>query len=77
MDGNRDAKGLGHGAGLPVPARISRPLHPPAVPADRAAGYGFYKPSDQGLEGQVAERLARWRKAQAEALAGIREKKEK
>ena len=35
-------------------------------------GAVFYKPSEQGLEGQAADRLARWRKAQAEALASIR-----
>jgi hypothetical protein len=35
-------------------------------------GTSFYHPSDQGYEGQIEDRLTRWRKAQREAL-GITE----
>jgi putative ATPase len=35
---------------------------------DRVLGTIFYKPSDQGYEARVAERVKLWRDAQAKAL---------
>ncbi len=69
MDGSRDAAGLGHGQGYLYPH--SFPGHftgQQYLPAGWV-GRQFYQPSDQGYEAVVAERLERWRKAQAEALA--------
>lgn len=68
MDKNRDARGLGHGQGYLYPH--SFPDHHTAqqyLPS-QLAGQIFYKPSDQGYEKAVRERVARWRKAQAEGL---------
>lgn len=68
MDSSRDAKGLGHGAGYQYPHQfpghhIGQQYLPNAL-----LGMTFYSPSDQGYEAEVARRLERWRKAQAQAL---------
>ena len=67
-DGNRDGKALGHGRDYVYPH--SRPGHfaPQQYLPDELLGTYFYKPSDQGSEPEIAERLARWRKAQQAAL---------
>jgi putative ATPase len=68
MDGNRDARGLGHGKGYKYPHNF--PDHHVAqqyLPTE-LLGRIFYEPSDQGYEALVKERLARWRKAQADGL---------
>ena len=72
QDGHRDAGPLGHGAGYQYPHEhpdhhIGQQYLPGAL-----LGTMFYQPSDQGYEVQVQERLARWRRAQREAL-GITE----
>ena len=69
QDANRDAAALGHGAGLPVPARVPGALHAASstCPTPLLGTY-FYEPSDQGYEAAVAERLERWREAQRQAL---------
>ncbi len=68
QDGNRDAKGLGHGQGYVYPHE--KPGHhtgqqylPTAV-----LGTYFYSPTEEGYEASVKERLARWRAAQEKAL---------
>ncbi len=68
MDNNRDARGLGHGQGYQYPH--SYPDHHVAqqyLPT-HLLGRIFYQPSDQGYEAVLRERLARWRRAQAEGL---------
>jgi len=70
MDPTRDAKGFGHGAGYDYPH--SHPGHwaPQQYLPDGVMGTHFYEPSDQGYEAQAAERVRRWREAQAKALGG-------
>ena len=61
-------QGPGPRARLPVPALLPGAFYPPAVPAGAAARRPFLQTLDQGYEAQIAERLARWREAQARAL---------
>jgi len=70
MDPTRDAKGFGHGAGYDYPH--SHPGHwaPQQYLPDDVLGARFYEPSDQAYEAQAAERVRRWREAQAKALGG-------
>jgi putative ATPase len=67
-DANRDGKALGHGQGYVYPH--ARPDHfaPQQYLPDELLGTYFYQPSNQGTEPEIAERLARWREAQREAL---------
>jgi putative ATPase len=72
QDANRDAKALGHGEGYVYPHQheghhIGQQYLPTAL-----QGRYFYQPGALGHEAQVAERLARWRRAQEQAL-GITE----
>ncbi len=69
MDGTRDSVGLGHGKGYQYPHSFPEHFTPQQYLPDELVGRQFYTPSDQGYEAQAAERLERWRKAQAEALA--------
>lgn len=67
-DANRDSSALGHGKGYLYPHghpghHVGQGYLPPEL-----YGTVFYTPGDQGYEGQVEERLARWRRAQREAL---------
>jgi putative ATPase len=68
MDANRDSKGLGHGKGYQYPHVFPEHFTPQQYLPGELMGTYFYKPSDQGYESEVKERLARWRKAQAEGL---------
>jgi len=67
-DANRDGKALGHGQGYVYPH--ARPDHfaPQQYLPDKLLGTYFYKPSSQGTEPEIADRLARWREAQRAAL---------
>jgi putative ATPase len=68
QDANRDAQALGHGEGYVYPHE--HPEHHVGqqyLPKELLGTY-FYRPSDQGYENQVQERLERWRRAQREAL---------
>jgi putative ATPase len=68
QDSNRDAKGLGHGEGYIYPH--DHPEHHVGqgyLPVELLGTY-FYRPSDQGYEAQVEQRLERWRAAQRAAL---------
>ena len=69
MDASRDAKGLGHGAGYQYPHMFPGHFIPQQYLPEALRGTTFYNPSDQGYEAMVAERLERWRKAQAAGLA--------
>ncbi len=68
QDGNRDAKGLGHGEGYQYPHEfeghhIAQQYLPTAL-----LGTYFYSPSAEGYEAAVKDRLTRWRAAQEKAL---------
>lgn len=68
MDGNRDAKGFGHGKGYQYPHVFTDHFTPQQYLPDKLLGTHFYEPSDQGYEQQAAERVKKWRKAQAQAM---------
>lgn len=70
MDGNRDSAGLGHGKGYQYPHNFPGHFTPQQYLPTELIGRQFYQPSDQGYEAAAAERLERWRKAQAAALSG-------
>jgi putative ATPase len=71
-DASRDARGLGHGEGYQYPhLQEDHHVGQQYLP-DALQGTYFYKPSANGNESAVAERLARWRRAQELAL-GITE----
>jgi putative ATPase len=68
QDSNRDAKGLGHGEGYVYPHEhdghhVGQQYLPTAL-----LGTYFYRPSVEGYEASVKDRLARWREAQRKAL---------
>lgn len=68
QDANRDRKGLGHGEGYVYPhAQPGHHVGQQYLPTALLGTY-FYKPSDEGYEAAVKERLARWREAQRRAL---------
>ena len=67
-DANRDAAALGHGKGYIYPHE--EPGHHTGqqyLPTGLLGRY-FYKPTDQGYEAEVEQRLERWRAAQRAAL---------
>ncbi len=66
MDSARDSQGLGHGKGYQYPHSFPGHFTPQQYLPTELLGQHFYQPSDQGYEAQVAERLAKWRQAQAE-----------
>jgi len=68
MDGNRDAKGFGHGKGYQYPHSFDGHFIPQQYLPDRLQGTRFYEPSNEGYERLAAERVEKWRKAQAQAL---------
>ena len=75
MDASRDAKGLGHGQGYQYPHAFPGHFIPQQYLPTNLLGTVFYEPSEQGFEAQIAQRLARWRQAQAEALASQKQEK--
>jgi putative ATPase len=60
-DGNRDAKGLGHGKGYLYPHAYREHYVPQQYLPEEMQGTFFYEPSDQGYEKRIAERLVAWR----------------
>ena len=68
MDASRDARGLGHGQGYEYPHSFPEHHLGQQYLPTTLLGRIFYKPSGQGYEAEVAERVERWRKAQAAAL---------
>ncbi len=68
QDANRDAKGLGHGAGYVYPHELPGHHAPQQYLPTALLGTYFYAPSPEGYEAAVKERLARWRAAQEQAL---------
>ena len=77
MDSTRDAYGLGHGAGYLYPHEYPDHFIPQGYLPKDLQGQVFYKPSDQGYETQIAERVAAWRKQQAEGLEKKKQSKGK
>ena len=69
MDSSRDAKGLGHGVGYDYPHDHEGHWTPQQYLPTSLAGTAFYKPSDQGYEAHVRDRVRRWREAQQKALS--------
>jgi putative ATPase len=67
-DANRDAKGLGHGKGYQYPHEFDGHFTPQNYLPREIAGMSFYAPSREGYEGEVSDRLERWREAQRKAL---------
>ena len=68
MDASRDSRGLGHGKGYQYPHVFPGHFIPQQYLPTNLIGTTFYHPSDQGYEAEIAERLALWRKAQADSL---------
>jgi len=68
QDSNRDRKGLGHGEGYAYPhEQAGHHVGQQYLPTALLGAY-FYRPSEEGYEAQVVDRLARWRAAQEQAL---------
>ncbi|RME08372.1 MAG: replication-associated recombination protein A, partial [Anaerolineae bacterium] len=67
-DGNRDAYALGHGRDYQYSHDGPEHFVPQQYLPKELLGTYFYRPSDQGYEAQIAERLERWRAAQRAAL---------
>lgn len=72
QDANRDAKALGHGKGYQYPHESPDHFLPQQYLPRPLLGTYFYRPSSQGYEEEVADRLARWREAQRKALGVTR-----
>ncbi|MEN4042137.1 MAG: AAA family ATPase [Anaerolineaceae bacterium] len=68
MDSSRDAQGLGHGMGYQYPHNFPGHFIPQQYLPTAMLDHRFYEPSDQGYEAIIAQRLERWRQAQAEFL---------
>ena len=69
MDSSRDAKGLGHGQGYQYPHSFPGHFIPQQYLPTNLLGTVFYKPSDQGYEARINERLAQLRELQARGIA--------
>jgi putative ATPase len=67
-DDSRDGFALGHGKGYQYPHMDPDHFLPQQYLPKPLLGTYFYGPSNQGYELEVANRLARWREAQRQAL---------
>ncbi len=68
QDDSRDRQALGHSVGYQYPHEAEDHFLPQQYLPKQLLGTYFYRGSNQGYEAQIMERLARWRKAQREAL---------
>ena len=68
QDANRDAAALGHGQGYQYPHEFPDHHVGQLYLPQSLLGTAFYRPSDQGYEREVRDRLERWREAQRLAL---------
>ena len=68
QDANRDARALGHGKGYLYPHAFTEHFVPQQYLPHALLGTYFYKPSQQGYEKQLSDKVEKWRKAQQEAL---------
>ena len=67
-DASRDGKALGHGAGYQYPHAHPEHFLPQQYLPEDLLGTYFFRPSTQGYEPEIKERLSRWREAQRKAL---------
>ena len=67
-DANRDREALGHGENYQYPHNEPEHFLPQQYLPRDVLGTYFYRPSEQGYEAEIVERLERWRKAQRKAL---------
>lgn len=74
-DDTRDAAALGHGKGYQYPHLGPGHFLPQQYLPNILLGTYFYKPSEEGYESQVKDRLENWRLAQRRAL-GIEQREE-
>ena len=74
-DASRDGKALGHGKGYKYPHAHPDHFMPQQYLPDSLLGTYFYKPSSQGYEPEIQDRLSLWREAQRKAL-GIKSTEE-
>jgi putative ATPase len=72
QDANRDGNALGHGKGYQYAHDGPDHFLPQQYLPKDILGIYFYRPSTQGYEAQVIERLERWREAQRAALGVTR-----
>jgi putative ATPase len=75
QDANRDGEALGHGQDYQYPHEDPDHFLPQQYLPSKLLGTYFYQPSEQGHEGEIKGRLARWREAQRLAL-GIEDTEE-
>ncbi len=75
QDANRDGEALGHGEDYQYPHQAPDHFLPQQYLPSDVLGTYFYQPSEQGHEGEIKQRLARWREAQRLAL-GIEDTEE-
>ncbi len=68
MDANRDSKAFGHGKGYQYPHEFPDHFVAQQYLPTNLLGKTFYKPSEQGREKQVAEKVAKWREIQSVVL---------
>ncbi|MFM8322830.1 MAG: replication-associated recombination protein A, partial [Chloroflexota bacterium] len=73
QDASRDGPALGHGKGYRYPHEDPDHFLPQQYLPRPLLGSYFYRPSNQGYEGEVLDRLARWREAQRAALGVTRD----
>lgn len=67
-DASRDAAALDHGKDYQYPHEFDSHFTPQQYLPQKLLGTYFYQPSPEGYEGQVRDRLDRWRIAQRKAL---------
>ena len=68
QDATRDGKALGHGRDYQYPHENPDHFLPQQYLPGELLGTYFFRPSSQGYEAQVVDRLERWRQAQRAAL---------
>ncbi len=71
MDSSRDAAGFGHGQGYLYPHDYPGHFIPQNYLPENLAGKRFYKPSDQGYEKEIAERMSYWQQQVEKARQSI------
>ncbi len=74
-DSHRDREALGHGKGYRYPHQAEGHFVPQQYLPKELLGTYFYRPSTEGYEAEVQQRLERWRAAQRQAL-GIQSTRE-
>jgi putative ATPase len=67
-DSHRDREALGHGKGYRYPHEAEGHFVPQQYLPKELLGTYFYRPSAEGYEAEIQQRLERWRAAQRQAL---------